>query len=394
MLSLFLFIEIKGGPLQATYTLEQFHFHWGKEEGRGGEHTVNGKAFDAELHFVHYNKSKYGSFEMAADKEDGLAVLGVLIKVGQEHRGMSQLTSLLGDVITSGSSRKVSVPLDIRDLLPDKLDEYYTYPGSLTTPGYFESVRWIVFKDIMEISRQQDNRDLFKKNSDTFSRNRDTFKNDRDLFTRNMSTFADDRNLFTSQAKLFSNNNNTFKDDADLFTALAQQQGLRNEYWIKGRLQSPIDVTSSAVRDIGVRGLEIGYDGEQLTRLYNTGNSVKIQTTTPHFIRSGPLLNTYYLEQFHFHWGETEGRGGEHTIGGSAFDAELHFVHYNQKYVSFNGAVNQPDGLAVLAVLIQVGNGDHKGMEQITSALPQVVKSGGSIPCRVNCQNLLPGMDK
>ena len=36
--------------------------------------------FSAELHLVHYNV-KYGSFGEAADKPDGLAVLGMLIKV-------------------------------------------------------------------------------------------------------------------------------------------------------------------------------------------------------------------------------------------------------------------------------------------------------------------------
>lgn len=36
--------------------------------------------FSAELHLVHYN-SKYGDFGSAADKPDGLAVLGIFLKV-------------------------------------------------------------------------------------------------------------------------------------------------------------------------------------------------------------------------------------------------------------------------------------------------------------------------
>ena len=36
--------------------------------------------FAAELHLVHFN-TKYGDLNSAVDKEDGLAVLGVLIKV-------------------------------------------------------------------------------------------------------------------------------------------------------------------------------------------------------------------------------------------------------------------------------------------------------------------------
>ena len=36
--------------------------------------------FSAELHLVHFN-TKYGSFGDAVDKPDGLAVLGILLKV-------------------------------------------------------------------------------------------------------------------------------------------------------------------------------------------------------------------------------------------------------------------------------------------------------------------------
>ena len=29
--------------------------HWGDKAGRGSEHTISGKSFDAEIHIVHYN---------------------------------------------------------------------------------------------------------------------------------------------------------------------------------------------------------------------------------------------------------------------------------------------------------------------------------------------------
>ena len=31
------------------------HAHWGSRHGRGSEHTVDGKQFDAEMHIVHFN---------------------------------------------------------------------------------------------------------------------------------------------------------------------------------------------------------------------------------------------------------------------------------------------------------------------------------------------------
>ena len=42
--------EITGGPLGfTTYTLNQFHFHFGCENDRGSEHTLNGKQFAGQV---------------------------------------------------------------------------------------------------------------------------------------------------------------------------------------------------------------------------------------------------------------------------------------------------------------------------------------------------------
>lgn len=104
------FSELAGGPLSSKYRLEQFHMHWGDCDNEGSEHTVDGKSFAGEvgnpsgtrvttvaalslltivvlclvfsqLHLVHWNCEKYDSFSEAAAHPDGLAVLGVFIKV-------------------------------------------------------------------------------------------------------------------------------------------------------------------------------------------------------------------------------------------------------------------------------------------------------------------------
>lgn len=67
---------IRGGPLNFTYTLEQFHCHWGQSE-----HTINGECYDGELHLVHWNLDKYSHFQEALHREDGLVVLAVFLKV-------------------------------------------------------------------------------------------------------------------------------------------------------------------------------------------------------------------------------------------------------------------------------------------------------------------------
>lgn len=47
----------------------------------GSEHTVDGVSYSGELHLVHWNQTKYPTFSEAAKHPDGLAVLGVFLKV-------------------------------------------------------------------------------------------------------------------------------------------------------------------------------------------------------------------------------------------------------------------------------------------------------------------------
>lgn len=45
------FSVMSGGPFDEghEYELTEFRFHWGKQENRGSEHTVNCKAFPMEV---------------------------------------------------------------------------------------------------------------------------------------------------------------------------------------------------------------------------------------------------------------------------------------------------------------------------------------------------------
>uniref|UniRef100_A0A3Q0QZA5 Carbonic anhydrase n=1 Tax=Amphilophus citrinellus TaxID=61819 RepID=A0A3Q0QZA5_AMPCI len=132
------------------FTAAQLHLHWGSPTWpAGSEHTVNNKRYAAELHVVHYNSDKYPNISMAVDKSDGLAVLGVLIEVGTFNPLIFISSFHLSD-------QKVKVPgFNIRALLPKRLDEYYRYDGSLTTPPCFPSVLWTVFRNPITISRKQ-----------------------------------------------------------------------------------------------------------------------------------------------------------------------------------------------------------------------------------------------
>ncbi|XP_053388207.1 carbonic anhydrase 2-like [Mercenaria mercenaria] len=148
--------ELTGGPLKGdTYRLEQFHLHWGSDDTKGSEHTIDGKQYAAELHLVHWNASKYKNFAESVDKSDGLAVLGIMINVGMENQSFKVITDNIGKVSSSNSEDCIDISFDPTFLLPNVTSQYWTYEGSLTTPPLYESVQWIVFKDPVEYSAEQ-----------------------------------------------------------------------------------------------------------------------------------------------------------------------------------------------------------------------------------------------
>ncbi|CAL4097252.1 unnamed protein product, partial [Meganyctiphanes norvegica] len=90
-------MNVFGGGLPAVYNLAQFHFHWGCENNRGSEHTVDGNRYAMELHLVHYN-TNYGNLSEALKYDDGLAVLGIFFDVGAENAALKPITDNLLDV--------------------------------------------------------------------------------------------------------------------------------------------------------------------------------------------------------------------------------------------------------------------------------------------------------
>jgi carbonic anhydrase len=146
--------ELVGGPLKDTYRLEQFHCHWGSTGDKGSEHTVDGQSYAAELHLVHWNSSKYANCGEAAGYPDGLAVLGILLKVGAKNPELQKVVDLLPSISHCGDKAVVKEAIDPIKMLP-KTFSYWTYLGSLTTPPCAESVTWILFKEPVEVSEDQ-----------------------------------------------------------------------------------------------------------------------------------------------------------------------------------------------------------------------------------------------
>ena len=116
------------------YNLLQFHFH------TPSEHTVDGKQYAMEAHFVHQNK------------QGNLAVIGVLINVGAMHQVYQRLLSSLP--AKKNEEVKLEQSLDLYTLLPSDR-RFFRYDGSLTTPPFTEGVKWIVIKEPIELAQEQ-----------------------------------------------------------------------------------------------------------------------------------------------------------------------------------------------------------------------------------------------
>lgn len=143
--------------LPHVYTAVQMHLHWGglDLETSGSEHTVDGMRYMAELHIVHYNSELYKSFDEAKDKPNGLAVLAFLYVDGNfENTYYSEVISKLAKIRYAGQETEIKT-INPLAMLPEDLDRYYRYQGSLTTPPCTENVLWTVFDSHIILSHNQ-----------------------------------------------------------------------------------------------------------------------------------------------------------------------------------------------------------------------------------------------
>ena len=133
---------------QSYFTPLQFHFH------APSEHTVDGKYYDAEVHFVHTIKGS-GSVNGVAQAEIPGAVLGIFFDVKEGGKAPNAfLDSLFNSIDTRGTASASNV--DIRKFLAAvDMTEYWSYDGSFTTPPCTEGIKWSVIKQVQSISPEQ-----------------------------------------------------------------------------------------------------------------------------------------------------------------------------------------------------------------------------------------------
>jgi carbonic anhydrase len=127
------------------YELVQYHFH------APSEHAVNGRLADVEAHFVHMNA------------QGATAVVGVFYRLGPNHNTVLDKI-LLSAPETAGEEAHAgeASPAELLEHIggvkelregPVRVNSFYAYNGSLTTPGCTEDVRWSVLADGGHVSR-------------------------------------------------------------------------------------------------------------------------------------------------------------------------------------------------------------------------------------------------
>ncbi|MBV9261155.1 MAG: carbonic anhydrase [Pseudolabrys sp.] len=114
-----------------SYKLLQFHFH------RPSEHTIDGKNFPMEVHFVHQHAS------------GGLAVVGVLMATGNANPVFKKVVSTMP--AAAGQSIKADAAINPNGMLPANR-AYYRYAGSLTTPPCAETVQWLLLTTPIQVA--------------------------------------------------------------------------------------------------------------------------------------------------------------------------------------------------------------------------------------------------
>ena len=131
-----------------------------------------------------------------------------------------------------------------------------------------------------------------------------------------------------------------------------------------GLRQSPINIQPAKVDFMD--STELRFDNYNVTgvvNLQNTGRVISVFGFVDWLqrpsISGGGLSGDYDLVQFHFHWADVDDDGSEHRLSMLHYPLEAHLVHL-KRGLSFDKAIEQPDGLAVIAVFFAKTDNDSR----------------------------------
>jgi hypothetical protein len=166
--------------MRRSYYLVQVQFHWGKYTGRGSDHAICGKRYDAEMQMIfvntrdvggsshrrlsgddHGDNSGHGAADRDAKSGTKFAVISTMIEgddAGGDNANFSAITDALQRVrfAQAFASGQVGDAVRLESLLPaDYASNYYTYAGGLTAPPCWQQVTWFNLASPVRLSAAQ-----------------------------------------------------------------------------------------------------------------------------------------------------------------------------------------------------------------------------------------------
>jgi len=171
---------LMGGPFAAQkhYVFNHASFHFGSVDTKGSEHCMDGTKYPMEMQ-LHFYDSQFKD-EQAAEgstNADALAVVSVFFKISSsDNPDLKTFVTALPNIATppAPTGRKKRAvnrdpvthsiiqenPLtlnlfDFIGLTSLNINEFYYYDGSTTVPGCREIVKWIITKQMVDISTAQ-----------------------------------------------------------------------------------------------------------------------------------------------------------------------------------------------------------------------------------------------
>jgi len=144
---------------ETRYDLLQLHLHWGRDSNEGSEHQIGGGSHPLELHLVHTQRGN----PYPTRSPGGLLAVSIMFDIDdtKPNPSLARLVTAVqkGHLRTPGSqiaSDSDDDEFHVRSLLPEGFEtNYLTYRGSLTTPGCFQSVNWVIAGETLTVSSEQ-----------------------------------------------------------------------------------------------------------------------------------------------------------------------------------------------------------------------------------------------
>ncbi|XP_038066034.1 receptor-type tyrosine-protein phosphatase gamma-like [Patiria miniata] len=137
---------ISGGGLQGKHSPYVIFFQWGRVNGRGSEHKLDGKFYDGEIKLMCHQQP-------GTNKVSGFVAMVKVVE--QDNPLLYELMYAVNKVKYADDEASVSPHDNLADMLSPDLGNFYRYQGSQTWPQCNTDVTWTVWRTPLEMGRAQ-----------------------------------------------------------------------------------------------------------------------------------------------------------------------------------------------------------------------------------------------